>query len=614
MLEVAGGLPTSRASTSAAARRLRVRVAPEQSFGHHTEAVTAVPWVTLTPEQVERVVGVLLCREHRHALRLRPSRGDGGVDVFVPVEGRVVDVFQIKSFATRLDPSRKRQIVRSLERVAVNGAFKVRSWHLVVPLNPTPENLAWFEDVTKSLPFECHWVGLDRLDGLAAAYPDVIDYYIDNGRRRLEESIALLRELAGITETPSTGLVAPGELTSSLGALYRALNRDDPHYRYEFEVGERPPAVPPLRERPWLVASVTVGSDDVAVTHHVYARYQMATEDAPLPLKFNVQPGRFDEATAAAWDRALTYGTPVELPLGTVTDVEMELPGGLGAALSEAGMRIYAARSRRRPYRVRVRAIDESDVVLAEVVVQMAAPTTGLRGGIRSCGVDVGGAFDFELLVAPADSEPEQPVVHASFRLRDLAGGAPAAIAPGVRFLGTLHSPNRLQFAAEFGPPATDTIDIPVNAPPVTEELVELAGALAELQQSVRGGLVFPSLDELTYGEYRRILLAARLVRGETIEDRWESCELELTEEVDEMADGPMQLALSGEYRVAIGDQVVVVSPVTLLLLAAQLTCHRVAGRSRLTAVPALGNDTRLTMRAPIDDVPPRSVAPTIGA
>jgi hypothetical protein len=43
-----------------------------------------VEWTRISPDDVEYVSAVLLARENPRAQRIRPSRGDGGIDILVP--------------------------------------------------------------------------------------------------------------------------------------------------------------------------------------------------------------------------------------------------------------------------------------------------------------------------------------------------------------------------------------------------------------------------------------------------------------------------------------------------------------------------------------------------
>jgi len=62
-------------------------------------------------------VAVLLGNKNSQALRIRPSQGDGGLDVLMPAERQgYFDDYQIKRFATNLGYNQKRQILESLKR------------------------------------------------------------------------------------------------------------------------------------------------------------------------------------------------------------------------------------------------------------------------------------------------------------------------------------------------------------------------------------------------------------------------------------------------------------------------------------------------------------------
>jgi hypothetical protein len=62
------------------------------------EDVTRVEWTRTEPGDIEQVVSMLLCRENPSTVRVRPSRGDGGIDVLAPARnGAGVAVYQVKS-------------------------------------------------------------------------------------------------------------------------------------------------------------------------------------------------------------------------------------------------------------------------------------------------------------------------------------------------------------------------------------------------------------------------------------------------------------------------------------------------------------------------------------
>jgi len=80
--------------------------------------VTRVEWTRTEPGDIEQVVSMLLCRENPSAVRVRPSRGDGGIDVLAPARnGTGVAVYQVKSFSSNLTAGQKAQVERSFRRV-----------------------------------------------------------------------------------------------------------------------------------------------------------------------------------------------------------------------------------------------------------------------------------------------------------------------------------------------------------------------------------------------------------------------------------------------------------------------------------------------------------------
>jgi hypothetical protein len=569
--------------------------------------MTPVPWATLDPNLTEQLVSVLLCREYPSAIRIRASRGDGGIDVMVPSNGELVDVYQIKYFATPLDNSRKTLIRRSLKRISQNSSVNVRNWYLTLPLNRSPAEIKWFGRLIANAAFHCEWFGLDKIESLAAANPDVLDYYIHDGRERLERSIANLRSLVGLERPAGNQLVEPSDLSGPLTDLYELLNRDDPHYRYEYEVGAPPPESADS-ERPHLVARVSHGSDELAVTIRVYSRYRMATQDAPIPLSFHVDEEDLTPEALEAWERALRYGTPAEV---IARDVVAGLPGGLGEEIESAMLRInLASGPESPPRRIRLGVLDPSGRLLADAVVEMDPSTHGVLGGTRAHGTEQGGAFQFEFLVDPPGEDRNVTMSLLPF---DPTGKPPAALNRGIRLLYETRQPNRLAIGPEFGPLFGNTFDLPFEEAPVGVSLFELLEALAVLHQEVKADLVVPDVKSLSEESFFQILRAAALVRGETVRDTWEEQEIEYQwESLPDPAVPAYQFALQGNYSFGIGGQTIDIGQVVVVWQAAHLEVVATEGnRVRVRARPAMSNNVRLLKRGTLDEVPPTPVTPS---
>lgn len=51
-----------------------------------------IPWTRYSGEDVESVLATFISLEERDAIKVRPSRGDGGIDLIVYLDAETVDV------------------------------------------------------------------------------------------------------------------------------------------------------------------------------------------------------------------------------------------------------------------------------------------------------------------------------------------------------------------------------------------------------------------------------------------------------------------------------------------------------------------------------------------
>lgn len=296
-----------------------------------------IEWTRLPGESVETTIAMLLCGENFEATQVRPGQGDGGIDVFVPTASDLSsrDIYQVKRFAENLTSSQKRKIARSLEKVVATAneeGWTITSWFLVLPLNPTPPNITWFAALTKGLPFKCRWVGLNRIERLAANQPQVIDYYLRDGRERLEAQTARLAGvLAGRTARQQDHTLTPTDFIGDLRDIYSAMNAYDPHYRYEISITAEPPRSEAEHKKPGLVAIASSGTTDGWVNVSIFARSLAAIEERPITGRMEVQLGKSsDSRLRESFEKFVDFGTPVSLPEGSAR-VQLDLPGGLGS-------------------------------------------------------------------------------------------------------------------------------------------------------------------------------------------------------------------------------------------------------------------------------------------
>ena len=488
-----------------------------------------VPWITTPPDLIEQIVAVLLGNKNQRAFRIRPSRGDGGLDVLVPAARQgYFDDYQIKKFATNLDDSQKRQIVESLKRARdthndPSNPFLIETWLLTLPLDPTREQFKWLGDEATNLnvPFKVEWKGLTFLEGLAADYPQVIDYYLRDGKDRLQDSIAALRNLAQLSVSPTGAVLEPADVTERLGNLHQALNRDDPHYRYDFEVTSTKPI---LFERPYLVASVAGDAPNGYVTFHVYARYPDATEDRPIPITFNISLAELTPEALEDFNNMLRYGTPVSLPESAVTDINIDMPAGLGLEHGSGSISLGPASAESDQLSRVVWAILPPDTMepLAQLTLQMEAATRGMSGGTHVHGVDTTGVVAVTIRVGPPGDGNR--AVSLSVAVIDPAGKPVGQVLPGLRFLSRFSAPGRLAFGPEYGLlTVADGFPLPESPQIIPATALEYAESLQAISQRSGKVIELPEFADVTEDDYSNIIGIGKVLRGERVPLTWSS-------------------------------------------------------------------------------------------
>lgn len=475
-----------------------------------------VEWSRLSGENVEELVAILLCRKYPAATRIRPSTGDGGIDLLLPASQGGTEIYQVKKFASNLTTSQKSQIESSLARLeqyrSADG-LNVVAWHLLLPLDPTKENLNWLAKATEELTYPCDWRGLSFVDGLAAEFPDVVDYYVGNGRERLETVVGQLTSALGLKPNENASTVSPSQLGDYLTSLAPALDTD-PHFKYEVSIGPRKSSI---ASEPGLILAATQSTganDDSEVTVRVFPRFAAALDFRPIPIEvvIRAEPDSELHHELASFAK---YGTSVSAPVGTV-EAKMDLPGGLGGISSKAGIHILSTdvQPSAPSHVLRMVVVNSSEEVLSTVRVNMNPSTFGLDGtGARSTGVEEGGVFRVELLW-----DSTEQVMNVNISEVDVEGKIPSEVAAATRFLSVLHHPNRLAIASPRGP-IESSMSLPEGFRMPDSEflnaLSETATSLAAIQDHTTSQLTMPGA--ISPEEAAAWRSAARLLQGEQI-------------------------------------------------------------------------------------------------
>jgi len=485
-----------------------------------------VEWTRQSGEEVEAAVGMLLCSRFPNAVRVRPSQGDGGIDVFVPgpagwAKQRVV--WQIKRYCHNLGGTEKRAVQRSLARVVETSndeGWQITEWHLVMPLDLTDKNLGWLEAYAEqlSIEFRCETIGLLLCDTMAADYPKVIDYYFRDGKDRLQGALDdLSKILSHRLDREQNDQLIPVDVMPDLASIYRALNACDPFYKYSFEVSDQPPpdAVAPTDDA--LIAAYAICQDSVWVTFKIYALSLAALQERLIVWRLQLAVPTGNDELRQHVEKFIEHGAPLSMPPGTVKGF-LDLPGGLGADISGASLQVIDVVDHSPDGNETALAIamlePDSDTVIASTTIKRTELTVGQTGGVRSMWTDEAELFTIEMLAK--DGQPRELTWNFRQEDRSLAGRRPADIVDSLKFMGAMHEPNRIGIGLPYGPKeftsggTTPYRDRDMNA----TRLGRVAECLALIQDHVSVLLKMPA--EITKNQALAIIDAATLTSGET--------------------------------------------------------------------------------------------------
>src|SRR6266508_3537753 len=133
----------------------------ELDLGAEQVSMSTIRWEGLDPDTIEQAIKALIIEKYPEARPIDGRGGDRGRDVrWDSPDGLVI--VEIKSFSTRLTPARRREIERSLAQAAKH---KPTRWELVLPLDHSPSEETWFDNLRAKYPtFELVWRGVTWLN------------------------------------------------------------------------------------------------------------------------------------------------------------------------------------------------------------------------------------------------------------------------------------------------------------------------------------------------------------------------------------------------------------------------------------------------------------------
>lgn len=427
----------------------------------------------------EDMVSVLLSNIYPHAERIDGSGGDGGRDVQLRSTDRL-DLFELKRFTGRLgnEKSRRNQVENSLQKAA---ELQPDSWALVVPIDPTPHELKWFDRLRAQYPFPLYWLGKDWLDRKMAKYVRVRRYFLEDGAN---EAIRVLREIAAERSGVGNDIRS---IFSRVELLASQLEELEPYYRADITVTEN-------------LSSI-----------EVVPRYNGAERDRPIFLAGRVvlPSTSVGREIAEQLRNSVRYGDEATIPgeftseLGLNDDIF-----GLSELIAGSSVTIGAMELENVRFQGRLLLRSPDGISLASLPVLFSRRRKG-QAGARLFGADATGSVQIELRLDLNDGK-----ANIGLEYRQKSDLLPGALLTVLRFVSHLAVPN--QFALQLG---SDLIGewrpVTVESSPVAAEYLDLIKKLDFVQRESETPFMVP--DQFTSQDVHEIDEAARFFSNEKV-------------------------------------------------------------------------------------------------
>ena len=515
----------------------------------------------------------MLSRLHPDVQRIDGAGGDGGRDAqFTDSDG--LHVFEMKSFTGRMTDGRRTQVESSLARAAGLGPV---TWDLIVPIDPTPGELQWFERLRAQYPFDLEWRGATWIETRLTEHPQVRRFYFANAMAETEE---LLRQLL-----PEQGPIADtGEAMQRMRGMIERLAELEPHYQFKLTAGP--------------------GADSSV---EMLPAYPGAVQDRPAGFWVAFADTPEAQETAQAWERAMAYGDPVVVPGEHIADLRVNGPAVLGFPSGQPGpgMRLRVSGNEvSADHTAQLLVADAQGQRVAVLGLQMTALRMGTRGSVLS-GTDVTGAYECHLRVDRATGALQAKLKYEIVdRLRPTAG------LEVLRFAAALQPHHTLQVMLA-GQPLAERVPVPVQDEAdwqVVDTMIELLEQLVAIERlavtTFEVPMSIPSADKAA------IRTAYALLTGGTAEvdvKMTATFTADDTPQIRELVEtkGFVQATSSvTDYRAEILGQDIHVGPVTMETPPLQVTgSHSTDDGLELSVrtAPDQGRPARLTRYNPAD-------------
>ena len=512
-----------------------------------------IAWTRLSGDAIEEMLAIMLLREHPHGRHVKANPGDGGIDVFVPLDpGSPLGLnYQIKKFAEKIGDSQQDQVRRSLRRTqktAESGQFVTTKCFVVVPLLPTAEDYKWLDGFAEELTFPVEWFGLSHVEGLVAKYPEVVEYCSDAGQRAYYDGLHtnMIAMVRSKLDLPSGDVeIEPVDVVSHIAALDKVVNRD-PLYSYHIRTS---PTHPSFSTESGAVATFTQQFDsNLFVAIDIHPRFADAVKMRPCLLRVTPVPANDEERVELEEFRR--FGTPV-----TVTaHVAVDFPGGLGDRLENATISLMPAPVGDKGPKYDYEILTPDGSVASRCLMEVVQVSRGSQE--NNYLIKLADAKRVFEMVWRFDSTGKSTSLRITWL--NLVGRLAAEVVESVQFLASIKEGHVLRMAEQYRPRTAKLypLDGLSGKAERWQQAHKLISALANIQRIADRDVIVPDPSLMVGETASDILMCGRLACGEVVYGNWEGLETEAGPDFDAgLFREPAPIRASGIYELVIGDE-----------------------------------------------------------
>lgn len=446
-----------------------------------------INWSQISEVDFNQVVEVLLLKMYDKKPYktevLRGAGGDGGIDVAVWLEDRVVKIFQLKyfpgGFTGGFRDSRRPQVRKSFETAWKNHAPD--EWILVMPPDPHKNERDFVDGLVAGKDVDVDIWGQEKLAAALTDHPEVERAFLR------DELVDVLRMIS----QEKAGLVGNADLSERIGDLLSLAN---------------------TRSKYWDTTLITNGN---VVFEDYVAKHPEAMEKEPIHTQLTLSFGPEHKDVAEQLQETLAYGllNDFDLP-GSAASFTRSGPSWVAPLpqMDIEKVRLSPAAFEKsegsHPPPVTLNVLDQHGFIRGRYEGRIAQRAKGSVGATLKCQFMNAVTLIFKL---PWSQNADDGNCHLTF---NASGGSVRDVHASIRMLRILRSGNKIEMYAGGGRLASLVLHALQDSGGSSDEWTEsLVDDLCVIEQAL-GDVTFAVPDQTTRTERVEIRIARLLLEG----------------------------------------------------------------------------------------------------